>query len=275
MNWDPVEQTVLANEQVIGRKGWRSGVDVEKKSLSQWFLKITDFADQLLEDFGTLPNWPEQVKTMQTNWIGRASGAQIQMKLVEEEGVLEVFTTRPETCFGASFCAISFGEEVGPNATRSGGLYLPVPPNGNPNAKPGNGGKERHLHQFLRASPLIEGEKLPLYIANYVLMDYGMGAIFGCPAHDDRDFEFAQKYNLPILPVVQPPPSSPTSPSGTAYTDEGIMVHSRFLDGLTSTQAREKVVDHLESLGIATRKTLYRLRDWGVSRQRYWGAPFP
>lgn len=281
VNWDPTEHTVLANEQVIEGRGWRSGAVVERRLLPQWFLKITDFADDLLLGLRTLPYWPEQVKMMQTNWIGRSTGALIRFDLVEDAATkIPVFTTRADTLFGASFCALSpdhplalkwanhrpelraFIDECRQKGTSTQLLETTE--------------KKGVFTGFHVKNPLKEGQSLPVYIANYVLLDYGSGAIFGCPAHDQRDFEFAQTYKLPIVPVVYPGGQEgaffvDVSP----YTGEGVMINSDFLNGLTVKEAQDRAITRLEEEGKAERQTVYRLRDWGISRQRYWGCPIP
>ncbi len=281
VNWDPVENTVLANEQVVDGKGWRSGAPVERRLLSQWFLKVTEFADDLLLALRDLPGWPEQVKTMQVNWIGHSTGAQLEFELAEDPqaGPLSIFTTRPETLFGASFCAMSPDHPLSARwAKDRPDLQVFIEDcrqKGTSTQLIETEEKRGIFTGFHAKHPLIEGKVLPIFIANYVLLEYGTGAVFGCPAHDQRDLEFANKYNLPIVPVVCGPDHVEGQPLQQAYTDEGVMIHSDFLDGLSTLEARKTIVTHLTGLQKAQKKTIYRLRDWGVSRQRYWGCPIP
>jgi len=278
VNWDPVDQTVLANEQVIDGKGWRSGAPVEKRLLRQWFLKITDFAEDLLTGLDQLHEWPEKVRLMQRKWIGKSTGLKISFRIKGLEKTLEIYTTRPETIFGASFCAISphhpLSEEIALtnkeikrfiDSCGQTGLAEDVLEKMD---KKGIDTGLRIQHPF---NPLLE---LPLYIANFVLMEYGTGAIFACPAHDQRDLDFARKYHLPVTRVIAP--AGDTAEIGKeAYIGDGLLIHSDFLNGQTIEQAVETVCTMLEQRGEATRTTQYRLRDWGISRQRYWGCPIP
>ena len=284
VNWDPVDGTVLANEQVIDGRGWRSGAPVEKKLLSQWFFSITKYAPDLLEALGGLDRWPERVKLMQANWIGRSEGARVRFRLAEPvEGAseVEVFTTRPDTLFGMSFLAIAAEHPLAAAAAAK-----------NPDAAEfiaecrRMGTSEAAIEQaekrgfdtgFRVAHPFLEGVSFPVWIANFVLMEYGTGAIFGCPGHDERDYEFASKYGLEILPVVLPPGADPATFALTdgAYVDDGTIFNSGFLDGLSVADAKRRVIDRLEATGQGTGVVNWRLRDWGVSRQRYWGCPIP
>ena len=280
VNWDPVDGTVLANEQVIDGRGWRSGAPVEKRELEQWFFHVTRYADDLLEALDRLENWPERVRTMQRRWIGRSEGVRLTFDIEGGEGVA-VYTTRPDTLFGASFLALSpdhpLAREIAAGDPAAAGFVAECG---------GLGTSEEAIEQAekrgydtgLRARhPLREGHTLPLYIANFVLMEYGTGAIFGCPAHDQRDLEFARAYGLPVLPVVAPAEADPATfeIGAEAYVGDGVLVHSDFLDGLGVDAAKEKVARHLEHRGIGRREVNFRLRDWGVSRQRYWGCPIP
>ena len=281
VNWDPVENTVLANEQVIDGRGWRSGALVEKRQLSQWFLKITDYAEELLDGLDGLDRWPDRVRLMQENWIGRSEGAHVRFQLDGRDGRLDIYTTRPDTLFGASFCAVAANHPLAQELAR-----------GNPDLadfvaecnrlgtseaaietaeKMGFDTGVKVLH------PFIDGHTLPVYVANFVLMDYGTGAIFGCPAHDQRDLDFARKYGLPVLPVVAPKDADAAAftVGDEAFTDDGLLINSDFLDGLAVPEAKSKIIGRLEDMGIGTRAVNYRLRDWGVSRQRYWGCPIP
>ncbi|HUX79754.1 MAG TPA: leucine--tRNA ligase [Alphaproteobacteria bacterium] len=274
VNWDPVEGTVLANEQVIDGKGWRSGAPVERRKLSQWFLKITDFAQELLDDLDHLGHWPEQVKTMQINWIGRSKGALIHFPLVEKEEVLEVFTTRPDTIFGASFVGISpdhpFVEELAKSTPALQTFIAECRAMGTSQKDLETAEKKGFNTGLTVRHPFLKDHTLPLFVANFVLMDYGTGVVFGCPAHDERDYEFAVKYKLPILSVIKGPEEEPLP-----YEGEGILINSDFLDGLDVEEAKKEVIRRLVSKNLGTSEISYKLRDWGVSRQRYWGAPIP
>ena len=283
VNWDPVENTVLANEQVIDGKGWRSGADIEQKKLSQWFFKITSHANSLLDSLEEMPGWPEKVKTMQKNWIGRSVGCEIHFEIESsykeyKPEKLEIFTTRPDTIFGATFIAISpfhqivddileydpdIVEEI--NKLRSQKL----------NEETISKNEKIGIPTALEIKhPFIEGKKLPLFIANFILMDYGTGAIYGCPAHDQRDFDFAKKYGLEIIEVIKPNDTG-TTIDNEAYTGEGSLINSSFLNGLKIAEAKEKIINELEKVKIGKKTINYRLRDWGISRQRYWGCPIP
>jgi len=290
VNWDPVDQTVLANEQVIDGRGWRSGAPVERRRLAQWFFKSTRYSDDLLAALDRLDRWPEKVRLMQRNWIGKSEGLRVAFAFAEPspsgEAAIEVFTTRHDTLFGASFIAVS------PDHPLSAALAVRNPPLGAFIAEC------RHLGTSIAAietaekkgfdtglrvvHPFRPSVTLPVYVANFVLMDYGTGAIFGCPAHDQRDLDFARKYGLPVVPVVLPPDVDPkTFAIGSeAYDGEGTIFNSDFLDGLSIEAAKEDIARRLEATilnGVAqgTRQVNYRLRDWGISRQRYWGCPIP
>ena len=283
VNWDPVDNTVLANEQVIDGRGWRSGAPVERRTLSQWFLRISDFAEALLAGLADLKDWPEKVRIMQERWIGRSEGALLTLRVVADderrvasEG-LEIYTTRPDTIFGMSFCAIS------PNHPLALELAARHPPLATFIAECNQLGtseeaiekaEKKGVDTGLRIAHPFEARSVPLYVANFVLMDYGTGAVFGCPAHDARDFEFARKYALPILPVVQADNDQPPT-ANEPYTGGGVLINSGFLNGLTVEEAKKKAVTALEEKGLGEGKVNYRLRDWGVSRQRYWGCPIP
>src|SRR5579859_1827014 len=283
VNWDPVEHTVLANEQVIDGRGWRSGALVEKRLLSQWFLKITDFADELLAGIETLDRWPERVRVMQSNWIGRSEGARVLFAL-EGDGFagerLEIFTTRPDTLFGASFCAISANHPIAQKLAAEDPAIAAFNADcnrmGTSEAAIETAEKLGLKTRLTVAHPFLPGVSLPVYIANFVLMEYGTGAIFGCPAHDQRDLEFARKYDLPVRTVVRPA-DGPAPEIGTeafAATD-GVLVNYDFLDGLAVPDAKRAVIDRLERMNAGKGTIQYRLRDWGVSRQRYWCCPIP
>ena len=279
VNWDPVDQTVLANEQVIDGKGWRSGAPVEKRRLSQWFFKITDYAQDLLDALDTLDRWPEKVRLMQANWIGRSEGLRISFEIEGRDDRLEVYTTRPDTIFGASFCAIS-PEHPMAAALADGNAELTelIEECGR------LGTSEAAIEQAEKIGfdtglrvrhPFVDGKTLPIYVANFILMEYGTGAIFGCPAHDQRDLDFARKYGLDVLPVVVPEDAEDFTVENEAYTGPGRLANSDFLDGLDVDGAKAEIADRIEAAGQGSREVNFRLRDWGISRQRYWGCPIP
>jgi len=286
VNWDPVDHTVLANEQVIDGKGWRSGADVEKRKLSQWFLKITAYADELLAALGTLDRWPEKVRLMQENWIGKSAGARIKFNLAGQGNAVEVFTTRPDTLFGASFIAISanhpLATELAKKDARLADFIAACNRSGTSEVAVETAEKLGY-DTGLKVEHVFDAAwHLPVYVANFVLMDYGTGAIFGCPAHDQRDFDFAKKYGLPIKRVVLPlgKEQMVNYPDGSmivddVFTDDGIIFNSQFLDGHTVNEAKQIAIEKIEELKAGTGTIQYRLRDWGVSRQRYWGCPIP
>ncbi|WP_267424185.1 leucine--tRNA ligase [Methylobacterium sp. GC_Met_2] len=285
VNWDPVDHTVLANEQVIDGRGWRSGALVEQRELTQWFFKITDFAEDLLTALDGLDRWPEKVRLMQKNWIGRSEGLEVRFALAHPPaGVPEsvtVYTTRPDTLFGAKFLAIAADHPI------AAALAADKPElqafieecrrTGTAQAAIDTAEKHGFDTGLTVRHPLDSSWALPVYVANFVLMEYGTGAVFGCPAHDQRDLDFANKYGLGNTPVVCPEGQDPASfvITDTAYVEDGRMINSRFLDGLSTDAAFEAVARRLEGEGVATRKVQFRLRDWGVSRQRYWGCPIP
>jgi len=283
VNWDPVDMTVLANEQVIDGRGWRSGALVERRKLSQWFLKITDFAEELLGGLGTLERWPDKVRLMQENWIGKSQGLRFAFALDAPVGgidAVEVFTTRPDTIFGASFVALSpdhpIAVELAQSDARLAAFIAECKRGGTTAAALETAEKLGFDTGRTVSHPLVPGWRLPLWVANFVLMDYGTGAIFGVPAHDQRDFEFATKYELPILRVVAASAEDADKPVvGEAESGAGIIVNSRFLDGLEVEAAKDEVVARAEKEGWGQGTTVWRLRDWGVSRQRYWGTPIP
>jgi leucyl-tRNA synthetase len=283
VNWDPVDMTVLANEQVIDGKGWRSGAPVERRKLAQWFLKITDFADELLDGLGTLEDWPDKVRLMQENWIGKSRGLEFSFRLAESAGEIDrikVFTTRPDTIFGASFVAVAAEHplaravaERNPEAKR---FIDECRAGGTSAAEIETAEKKGYRTEIEAIHPLDSEWRLPIYIANFVLMDYGTGAIFGVPGHDQRDFEFAKQYQLPIKRVVAPTVDDAALPLGNeAESESGIAVNSQFLDGMTTEEASAEVIRRAEAAGWGKGTTAWRLRDWGVSRQRYWGTPIP
>jgi leucyl-tRNA synthetase len=281
VNWDPVDNTVLANEQVIDGRGWRTGALVEKRKLSQWFLKITHFADELLSAIGTLDRWPEKVRIMQENWIGKSQGCRFFFQLSGEHADLEVFTTRPDTLFGASFVAISPNHPLA--ATLAEGdadlaeFIAECNRMGTSEATLEQAEKKGYRTPVTAEHPFVKGWHLPVYVANFVLMEYGTGAIFGCPAHDQRDLDFARKYDLPVKPVVIPADADPASfqVGNEAYAGPGLLRNSDFLDGMEVEAGKKAAIAKIESLGRGQGTTMFRLRDWGVSRQRYWGCPIP
>jgi leucyl-tRNA synthetase len=281
VNWDPVDMTVLANEQVIDGKGWRSGAPVEKKKLSQWFLKITAYADELLEALKGLDRWPEKVRLMQENWIGKSTGAYVKFKLVGRQDRLTIFTTRPDTLFGASFMAVSpdhpLADEAAKADPKAAAFIAECKAAGTSEAVIEAQEKKGYRTPFEAQHPFIAGKTLPVYIANFVLMEYGTGAIFGCPAHDQRDLDFARKYGLTVTPVVLPPDADPKTfaVADVAYTDDGAIFNSDFLNGLDVEAAKRKAGATLQAQGDGEPTTIFRLRDWLVSRQRYWGCPIP
>ncbi|MEC5292544.1 leucine--tRNA ligase [Aurantimonas sp. C2-6-R+9] len=291
VNWDPVDQTVLANEQVIDGKGWRSGAEVESRELTQWFFKITAYADDLLAALDTLPGWPEKVRLMQRNWIGRSEGLLVRWALDPATAPaahkdVTVFTTRPDTLFGASFMAVAPDHPLATAAAKDNpdiqAFIAACRRQGTTAAALETAEKKGIPTGFTVTHPFDETWQLPVYVANFVLMDYGTGAIFGCPAHDQRDLDFARKYDLPVQAVVLPPDADPARFTiGTeAYVDDGTIFHSRFLDGLSPDAAFEAVAAKLEATDLfgtpqAERQVNFRLRDWGISRQRYWGCPIP
>jgi len=283
VNWDPVDGTVLANEQVIDGRGWRSGALVEKKQLSQWFLSITKFAPDLLEALGGLDRWPERVKLMQSNWIGRSEGAKVRFKLSEaaaDISEIEVFTTRPDTLFGMSFLAVAaehpLAAAAGARDAKAAEFIAECRRMGTSEAAIEQAEKRGFDTGFLVKHP-FNGQEYPVWIANFVLMEYGTGAIFGCPAHDQRDLDFARKYGLSVTPVVLPPSvdAATFAVGDVAHTEDGVAYNSGFLDGLGVAAAKRRVIDELEKLGAGQGIVNWRLRDWGVSRQRYWGCPIP
>ena len=281
VNWDPVDNTVLANEQVIDGRGWRTGALVEKRKLSQWFLKITAFAEELLQGLETLDRWPERVRLMQENWIGKSTGVRFRFDLRGRADKLEVFTTRPDTLFGASFAAISANHPLAAELAAGNPELAEFIAECNrlgTSEEAIETAEKKGFDTGLRVvHPFDPDWELPVYVANFVLMEYGTGAIFGCPAHDQRDLDFARKYGLPVTPVVVPADADPAAFTvGTeAYTGPGLLRNSRFLDGLEVEPAKQEVGRRLEEMGQGERTTQYRLRDWGVSRQRYWGCPIP
>lgn len=301
VNWDPVDQTVLANEQVIDGCGWRSGALVEQRELTQWFFKISDYSEELLVALDELDRWPEKVRTMQRNWIGRSEGLKIRFEFLEDDQLqleklesesanissgLEVFTTRPDTLFGASFMALSPDHDLTSLLAKSNSALLDYVKEchklGTSLAEIETAEKTGFDTGLRVVHPFIEDKTIPVYVANFVLMDYGTGAIFGCPAHDQRDIDFARKYGLEVTPVVLPPEQSEAAfyIQDEAYIGEGTILNSDFLNGKTIEDAKNTVAEMLENRFVSgtpqgERQVNYRLRDWGLSRQRYWGTPIP
>jgi leucyl-tRNA synthetase len=280
VNWDPVDNTVLANEQVIDGRGWRSGAVVEKRKLSQWNFRITAFAEDLLAELDQLDRWPERVKLMQANWIGRSEGMRVNFALTDGTA-LEIFTTRADTLYGASFMALSpehpIAQKIAASDPKAAAFIEECRRQGTTEAAIETAEKQGYRTSLLAKHPLVAGKTLPVYIANFVLMEYGTGAIFGCPGHDQRDLDFARKYKLEVTPVVLPPDADPNTfaVADIAYTDDGTLFNSEFMNGLSVPAAKEAVAARLEGEGRGKRTITYRLRDWGVSRQRYWGCPIP
>jgi leucyl-tRNA synthetase len=278
VNWDPIDQTVLANEQVIDGRGWRSGALVEKKELKQWFLKVSDFSEELLSELKNLKGWDERVLSMQEKWIGKSMGLTVDFEVIGEDknAKIPVYTTRPDTIFGASFIAISAHHPIALELAKENLEVKDFIEECNKNAIDEQTIEKQEKKGFKTTikvlHPLDKNQQIDVYIANFVLMEYGTGAIFGCPAHDVRDFEFATKYNLPIKQVVAPASNEAVE---LPYAEDGVIINSDFLNGLSCAQAKEKVAEILSAKNQATKKTNYRLRDWGVSRQRYWGCPIP
>ena len=275
VNWDPVEKTVLANEQVIDGKGWRSNAVVERKKLSQWFFNITQFSNELLDDLKELNGWPEKVKLMQKNWIGKSIGCEIDFEINKLSEKIKVFTTRPDTIFGASFLALSVDHPLS-SKFKNDNSFLKFKEECNKTGTTeealANAEKLGFNSNLLVDHPFTK-KKIPIYFANFVLMDYGTGAIFGCPAHDQRDFDFATKYKLEIIKVVDDGKSKELMDE--AYTGEGNLINSDFLNGLKIDEAKKTIIDKVVNKKIGKKKTLFRLKDWGISRQRYWGCPIP
>ncbi len=291
VNWDPVDHTVLANEQVIDGRGWRSGALVEQRELTQWFFKITEYADELLEALETLERWPEKVRLMQANWIGRSDGLSVRFALDKKTapkgfGEVEVYTTRPDTLFGAAFIALAPDHPLARAAAEESPELAAFCEEcrhvGTSVAELETAEKQGFDTGIRAVHPFDKSWTLPVYVANFILMDYGTGAIFGCPSGDQRDLDFARKYELPFEPVILPPgeDAETFAIADKAFDGEGMMINSRFLDGLTTHDAFEETAKRLEKAklnkkSVGKRKVNYRLRDWGISRQRFWGCPIP
>ena len=277
VNWDPIDQTVLANEQVIDGRGWRSGALVEQKEIPQWFIKITDYADELLKDLDQLDGWPEQVKTMQRNWIGRSEGVEMEFA-IQGEAPLRVYTTRPDTLMGVSYVAVAAAHPLAKKAAAANHEVADFVEEclHNKVAEADMATMEKKgIYTGLTATHPISGEQVPVWVANFVLMSYGTGAVMAVPAHDQRDYEFAKKYGLPIKQVIEPAKGESIDLDSEAFTEKGKLVNSGEFTGKTSAEAFNAIATWLSERNLGEKKVNYRLRDWGVSRQRYWGAPIP
>lgn len=278
VNWDPIDQTVLANEQVIDGKGWRSGAVVEKRDIPQYFMKITAYADELLADLDKLEGWPEQVKTMQRNWIGKSYGCEVEFPIVGGNGNLKVYTTRPDTLMGATYVAVAAEHALATQAAQNNSAlqaFIQECKMGSVAEADIATAEKKGMATGLFVQHPITGEQLPVWVANYVLISYGEGAVMAVPAHDERDFEFANKYSLPMKSVIKPKDGELESPLKTAYTEHGVLFNSGAFDGLDFDGASARIAETLSAKNLGKRRTQYRLRDWGVSRQRYWGCPIP
>lgn len=278
VNWDPVDQTVLANEQVIDGKGWRSGATVERREIPQWFLRITDYADELLADLENLPGWPDAVKTMQTNWIGRSEGLEVDFKVDGTDATLRIYTTRPDTLMGVSYMAVAAEHPLAKAAAEHDvGLraFIEECKGGGTSEVEMETMEKKGMSLHLNVRHPVSDELIPLWVSNFVLMGYGTGAVMAVPGHDQRDWEFAHKYSLPIKQVIFPVDDSEHNLAESAFTEKGILKNSGQFDGLTSAAAFNAIADYVEENNCGNRKVNYRLRDWGISRQRYWGCPIP
>ena len=281
VNWDPVDETVLANEQVVDGKGWRSGAIVERKKLNQWFFNISKFSEELLQGLETLDQWPNKVKVMQKNWIGKSFGCEIEFKVESEKPIenIKCYTTRPDTLFGFSFLALSVDHPLAKyyeDDKKFQDFRVECSKTGTTEESIASAEKLGFRTDIIAVNPLDRNMKVPVYFANFVLMDYGLGAVFGCPAHDQRDLDFAKKYNLKITAVVKPEKDKDFEIKNEAYTGDGYLYNSNFLDGLkVPSESIIKTIEFLEKNNLGKKKTNYRLKDWGISRQRYWGCPIP
>lgn len=278
VNWDPVDQTVLANEQVIDGRGWRSGALIERREIPQWFIKITDYAEELLTDLDKLDEWPSQVKTMQRNWIGRSEGVELDFGISGKEEVLSVFTTRPDTLMGVSYVAVAMEHPLAQAAAeKNATLQAFIKEHSNTKTAEADlaAMEKSGMDTGFKAIHPISGEELPIWTANFVLMSYGSGAVMSVPAHDQRDWEFAQKYALAVRPVIQADDGSDWDFNEAAFIDKGKLINSSQFNGLNSAEAFNAIANHLKDQQKGEKKVNFRLRDWGVSRQRYWGAPIP
>ncbi len=282
VNWDPIDKTVLANEQVINGKGWRSGALVERKKLNQWFFNISKFAEELGDDLNNLDQWPDKVKIMQKNWIGKSFGCEIDFKIEGQHEIdkIKCYTTRPDTLFGFSFLALSVDHPVSKFYEKNAQFKKfkeECSKTGTTEESIAQAEKIGFKTELLAINPLDNSKKVPVYFANFVLMDYGFGAVFGCPAHDQRDFDFAKKYDLEIITVVKPSEENDDfKVNNEAYSGPGIIINSKFLNGLSAPEKSVlKTIEILDEKKIGKQKTNFRLKDWGISRQRYWGCPIP
>jgi len=278
VNWDPVDMTVLANEQVIDGKGWRSGAPVERKEIAQWFLRITDYAEELLEGLDKLDGWPEQVKTMQKNWIGKSTGLQISFPIEGQDGNLDVYTTRPDTLMGVTYLAVAADHPLSQKAAVNNEpleRFIEECSHVSTAEADMETMEKKGVDTGIRVAHPITGEIVPVWAANFVLMGYGTGAVMSVPAHDQRDYEFAKAYDLPIKAVIAPSADEMADVSEAAFTEKGILVNSGQFDGLKSKQALHEMAKVLGEKNLGEKQTNYRLRDWGISRQRYWGCPIP
>lgn len=278
VNWDPVDQTVLANEQVVDGKGWRSGAPIERKEITQWFLKITDYADELLQEIDNLTGWPDQVRTMQRNWIGKSQGTNIHFKVKDSNEILTAYTTRPDTLMGVSYIAIAANHPLALKAKENNpelGKFIEECSHIKvAEAELATIEKKGMATGFYCYNPITQQE-LPIWIGNYVVMDYGTGVVMAVPAHDQRDFEFSQKYNIKFTQVIKPLDNQAHDFTQAAYLEHGELINSGQFDGQNSKEAIKTISDYLEQNNLGTKTTHYRIRDWGVSRQRYWGTPIP
>ena len=274
VNWDPIDKTVLANEQVIDGKGWRSGAEVERREIPQYFMKITDYADELLEGLDDLDEWPDQVKTMQKNWIGKSSGCEITFDLDKSDELVKVFTTRPDTLMGATYLAIAPEHKISHNLSKNQKEikdFIDECKKIGVSEAEISTAEKKGIFSGLFAKHPITNESIPIWIANYVLINYGEGAVMAVPAHDDRDFEFSKKYQLPKKQVIQ----SVDYDESKAYIGTGRLINSDEFNNLSSEEATDAISEKLESLGKGKKRIQFRIRDWGISRQRYWGCPIP
>lgn len=278
VNWDPVDQTVLANEQVIDGKGWRSGATVEKREIPQWFLRITDYADELLNDLEKLPGWPDAVRTMQANWIGRSEGVEVEFKIEDSDEKLRIYTTRPDTIMGITYMAVAAEHPLALAASENNAnlrIFIDECKSGGTSEVEMETMEKKGLPLDINVVHPITGELIPLWVSNFVLMGYGTGAVMSVPAHDQRDWEFAHKYDIPIKQVIAPKDGGAHDLAESAYTEKGKLINSAQFDNMTSQQAFNAIADFFEQNDCGNRKVNYRLRDWGISRQRYWGCPIP
>ncbi len=278
VNWDPVDQTVLANEQVIDGKGWRSGATVERREIPQWFLRITDYADELLNDLEKLPGWPDAVRTMQANWIGRSEGVEVDFKVEGSEETLRIYTTRPDTIMGITYMAVAAEHPLAKAAAENNAnlrTFIDECKSGGTTEVEMETMEKKGMPLNINVRHPISNELIPLWVSNFVLMGYGTGAVMSVPGHDQRDWEFAHKYDIPIKQVITPADNSEHDLTESAFTDKGVLKNSAQFDGMTSKEAFDAIADFVEENNYGNRKVNYRLRDWGISRQRYWGCPIP